>query len=217
MPSIYFLTITQFISIIISLIGTCGSLALYILGGIAYMKAAKLEGLKYPWLSWIPIANYYLIGAISDKIDEQNGKKSSKRTIMLILSIVSAVFSVIFVSLLMFGLSKFIIDLFSTVNFDSVDYQELISTVLSFILPYIWLIVLGSLLLSIISIILYVLIYLSNYNMFKKYDPTNAGIFIGVSISCHILLSAQFALPIFLLVALNKYEKTYQPIPYQNY
>ena len=58
-------------------------LANYIMTAIGLQAIAKRRGVNYPWLAWIPYANYWLIGSIADDYDNRNGLKKRWSKILL--------------------------------------------------------------------------------------------------------------------------------------
>jgi len=52
------------VSVIFSIIGAIIGIAAYILTALGLYAIAKNRGMENPWLAWIPIAQFYIIGAI---------------------------------------------------------------------------------------------------------------------------------------------------------
>lgn len=68
------------------------NIAAYILTALALYTIAKRRGLKNPWLAWIPVADAWLLGSISDQYRYVVKREyKSKRKILLILQIISKV------------------------------------------------------------------------------------------------------------------------------
>lgn len=44
------------------------SVALYILSSLGLYKLAQNKRLEYPWLAWIPIANFYILGKLVNNL-----------------------------------------------------------------------------------------------------------------------------------------------------
>lgn len=66
----------------------------YVLTAAGFCAVAKRRGINNPWLAWIPIANYWIIGSISDQYQYVvKGKVTNRRKVLLILQIVSGVVS----------------------------------------------------------------------------------------------------------------------------
>ena len=71
-------------------------IAAYVLRASGMHAIAKRRGIKNPWLSWIPVADYWLLGCISDQYQYVvKGRNKSKRKVLLALNIVNAVLAVI--------------------------------------------------------------------------------------------------------------------------
>ena len=43
------------------------SIAAYILTAIAIYTVSRRRGLRNPWLAWVPVANVWLLGSLSDQ------------------------------------------------------------------------------------------------------------------------------------------------------
>lgn len=71
-------------------------IASYVMCSIGYQTIAQRRGIKCPWLAWIPIANYWVVGSIADEYNQRNGKESKTGRKLLILSIVAEVVSMIY-------------------------------------------------------------------------------------------------------------------------
>ncbi len=70
------------------------SLVLYILKAKGLYTMAKRRGIEYAWLAWIPYADYWVAGSLSDQYKTTvQGKKSYNRIILLALMLASVVLS----------------------------------------------------------------------------------------------------------------------------
>lgn len=68
----------------------------YILTAAGMYSIAKRRGILHPWLAWIPVANAWLLGSISDQYQYVvKGKVKNRRTVLLSLSIAAVVISVV--------------------------------------------------------------------------------------------------------------------------
>jgi hypothetical protein len=82
--------------LIIYLVVLLGALALgvasYILGSLGLSTVAERRGIRNSWLAWIPLANLWIWGSISDQYQYLvKGKIKNRRKSMLVLSIVEVV------------------------------------------------------------------------------------------------------------------------------
>ena len=68
---------------------TALNIATYVLGAIALYTLAKNRGLRHGWLAWIPVANCWILGSLSDQYRYVvRGEVRVKRKSLLILSII---------------------------------------------------------------------------------------------------------------------------------
>lgn len=64
----------------------------YVLTSLALYTIAQRRGIKNPWLSWIPVANCWIVGSLSDQYRYVvKGEVKNKRKILLILNIILSV------------------------------------------------------------------------------------------------------------------------------
>lgn len=69
-------------------------IAAYVLTALALYTVAQRRGLNKPWLAWIPAVNGWILGSLSDQYQYiVKGENKSKRKVLLILNILTMVFS----------------------------------------------------------------------------------------------------------------------------
>ena len=77
---------------VILLIVLAVSAALYVLKSMGLYTIAKRRGIHNAWLSWIPVANGWILGCISDQYQYVvKGKVKNRRKILLILGLAATV------------------------------------------------------------------------------------------------------------------------------
>lgn len=64
----------------------------YLFFAIGLQKISEFRGHDKPWLAFIPIANYYLLGFVADDINSYENKRSNYQIILLVLAIISSIF-----------------------------------------------------------------------------------------------------------------------------
>lgn len=70
------------------------SVAIYVFTALALHTMAKRRGIACPWLAWIPVANLWLIGSLSDQYRYlTRGQIKHRRIALLVLEIVTMVLS----------------------------------------------------------------------------------------------------------------------------
>ena len=77
------------------------SIAGYVLTALALYTIARRRGLKNPWLAWIPVADCWLLGSLSDQYRYVvKGEHKSKRKILLFFRILITIMWVFLIGLL---------------------------------------------------------------------------------------------------------------------
>ena len=150
------------------------SIASYVLTALALYTIARRRGLRNPWLAWIPVADSWLLGSLSDQYRYVvKGEHKSKRKILLFFRIVIAFMWISLMSLLVNLCFHAVGNAFwGTMTEDRVFqilHQAL--NLLVVLLPLIG-----------ISISYAVLRYMALYDLYKSLDPANCVLFLVLSI-----------------------------------
>ncbi len=67
-------------------------IVLYVLEALGQYTIAKRRGIRKPWLAWIPLANVWTLGCISDQYQYvAKGRVRSRRKVLLVLGILTAI------------------------------------------------------------------------------------------------------------------------------
>ena len=70
------------------------SLAIYVFTALALYTMARRRGIAAPWLAWIPVANLWLLGSLSDQYRYLTwGQVKHKRVVLPVLEIVTGALS----------------------------------------------------------------------------------------------------------------------------
>lgn len=153
---------------------TLMGIAAYVLTALALYTVAKRRGLKNPWLAWIPVADSYLLGSLSDQYRYVvNGETKSKRKILLVLRILIAVMSTALFAVLI----AMCIQAFGGIM-RGIGEDELVDQILGLALSLFGL----SLPLIGIAIAYTVFRYMALYDVYKSMDPSNCILFLVLSI-----------------------------------
>lgn len=150
------------------------SIAAYVLTSLALYTLASRRGLSKPWLAWIPIANVWIIGSLSDQYRYVvMGETKSKRKVLLTLSILSFVFTTaIVIAAVVMGIGLI------TSGIYGASEAELMEGMIG---PVIMILGLCIPLMS-ISIASLVVRYMAMYDIYKSMDPRNCVMFLVLSI-----------------------------------
>lgn len=172
------------------------NLAVYVLTALALHTIAKRRGIKNPWLAWIPIANVWLLGCISDQYRYVAcGETKNRRKVLLGMQIAMQVISIA-VLVLCFSVLFSIL----SVGLDALDSmsESMASEMLAAILGPVAGMLLLCLPLLVVAIIYLVFYYIALHDIYKSCDPGNATLYLVLSILFNITL------PIFLMICRDK-------------
>ena len=146
------------------------SIAAYILTAMAIYTISRRRGLTNAWLAWIPVANVWLLGSLSDQYQYVvKGETKSKRKWLLVLGLVNALLTFLVVSLALVAVSGLI---FSGPGYGmgrAVATQIL--GILGLALP-----------LAAVSVAYLVIRYMVLYDVYRSVDPNNSVLYLVLSI-----------------------------------
>ena len=150
------------------------SIAIYVLTALALYTIARRRGLKNPWLAWIPVADSWLLGSLSDQYRYVvKGEHKSKRKILLFFRVLITIMWISLMGLLVNLCFHAVGNAFwGTMTEDRVFqilHQAL--NLLVVCLPLIG-----------ISIAYAVFRYMALYDIYKSLDPANSVLFLVLSI-----------------------------------
>ena len=149
-------------------------IATYVLTALTFYTVALRRGLNNPWLAWIPVANLWLLGSISDQYRYLvKGEYKSKRKILLTLGILTSVCSLVIVILAV----SLVVSVISGAM-QGISEEQLLGTVMGPSIGMVGLLVpmMG------ISIAHMVVRYMALYDVYTSMDPRNSVMFLVLSI-----------------------------------
>ena len=150
------------------------SIAGYVLTALALYTIARRRGLKNPWLAWIPVADCWLLGSLSDQYRfVVKGEHRSKRKILLFFRILITIMCVSLIGLLV----KLCFHAFGSMLWGSMNDDQIFEILHQAInLLVVCLPLIG------ISIAYAVFRYMALYDIYKSLDPANCVLFLVLSI-----------------------------------
>ena len=169
------------------------SVAAYVLKALGMYTIAKRRGIKKPWLAWIPVAEMWTLGCISDQYQYvAKGKVKNKRKSLLTLNILMWVFyAAFFVAYAVFAVQLF---LSMGAEIQGAAPGELNMAAYSAIM---WMMVFFLLLFG-FAIAVMVIQYMALYDLYRSCDPNNSALYLVLSIFFSI------ALPVFVFICRQK-------------
>ena len=150
------------------------SLAIYVFTALALYTMARRRGIAAPWLAWIPVANLWLLGSLSDQYRYLTwGQVKHKRVVLLVLEIVTGALSGALVGCAVWVFAA---------NGSTASLVTLLAAVL---------------LTGGTAIALGVVKLMALYDVYASCDPQNAALYLVLSIFF------RFLKPVFLFVSRN--------------
>ena len=141
------------------------SIAAYILTAMAIYTISRRRGLTNAWLAWIPVANVWLLGSLSDQYQYVvKGQDKTKRKWLLILNILKAVLLTMIVILAVVAAGSLFANQLS-------EIMGLVVALLGLVLP-----------LCAVTIALCVIRYMALFDIYRSVDPGNAVLYLVLSI-----------------------------------
>lgn len=181
------------------------SVAMYVLSALGLYTIAKRRGINNPWLAWIPVGNAWILGSISDQYQFSiKRKKTGRRKVLLGLEIgmmAAAVLMVIVMVVMIFSLAMqtgFEEEYYynSASYYGPMEESQAVASVLGIVLTVLAM----TLVIMVVSVVYMVFAYMSYYDLYMSCNPSNATVFLVLSIFFSFLSS------IFVFVCRNKDE-----------
>lgn len=182
-------------------------LVAFVLQALALFTIAKRRGIEKPWLAWIPIANMWIIGSLSDQYRYVTKREvKNKRKVLLWLNIAQLVIGIAMLAVLIWLLvdlafvsGDFLEALLSDTEIP--DEEFLIDPLVNNLKQFVILILL-SIPLAGCAVTAAVYYWMAMYDIFHSCDPSNSVTFLVVSIVGGMFVEGLEA--VFLLVDQNK-------------
>ena len=165
-------------------------IAVYVFSSLALYTIAKRRGLTNPWLSWIPVANVWILGSIADQYRYvARGEIRNKRKVLLTLEIISVVLVLLMVGFAISMVVGAITGAIAGKPEDTVMRSILVSGsgLLAMLVP-----LLG------VAIATAIIRYMALYDLYSSCDPDNKVIYLVIGIMLGITE------PVFLFLCRNK-------------
>ena len=179
------------------------SLAVYIVTALSLYTLAQRRGLKNPWLSWIPVARMWTLGAISDDYRlKAKGERRSRRKVLLGLKIATTIFSAVVmavcVAVMVILFAAIFVGVGSAMTGNSLENLELteeMENILGVCGVGFLLTAFPALVLSVLYAVFY---YIALYDIYRSCEPGNATLYLVLSIFVGL------SQPVFLFLCRNK-------------
>lgn len=178
------------------------SIGSYIFLAVGLYTMAKRRGIRNPWLAWIPVANMWLLGCLSDQyqyvaLGQQKNKRKTLLTleivVMVLAIVVVGIFAVWFFQLLSYFLPNFTPDLLTELSLMTeeeagqwaVDLIENSPEAQAYVMDSVGLILAGAglaLVLGGLAIWMAVVQYMAYSDILRSAEPRTAGMYLALGI-----------------------------------
>ena len=150
------------------------SIATYVLSAIGLYAIAKRRGIHHPWLAWVPVADYWVLGSLSDQYQYVvRGENKSKRKTLLILGILSTVVGIAMFVMAISVLVQMILGFGAGVSEDAM--MEMVVGMLAGMLGLcvLW---------AAVEIACAIIRFMALYDVYRSLDPGNSTLYLVLSI-----------------------------------
>lgn len=177
------------------------AIAAYVLTALSLFTIAQRRGIAHPWLAWIPIADLWILGSISDQYQYvTQGLIRNRRKTLLVLRILVCVLYIVMIALIVWGFVEIATkqELWNVILGDAKLDAATADYLLRSVLPALLGMGGAALVMGILAVIEAVFQYICYYNLFASCQPDNKVLYIVFSILIGITQ------PIFLMICRNK-------------
>lgn len=158
------------------------SIVVYVLESLGIYTVAKRRGIRNPWLAWIPVANVWIWGSLSDQYQYVvKNKMTNRRWILAVLSGLTVLFSLV--------MGGFYVNLIVKIvtNMDTLKYMSEARAMQMVLQPMLGM--LGTvMLMAVVAIVNTVFTYIALYDIFASMEPSNAALYLVLSILIGVTL-----------------------------
>ncbi len=208
----------SFISSYSSFISIFIMFATFVLTAIAYYLLAKKRNISKPWIAWIPFVQVYMVGKMSDDINDKYNKKTHRGRWALIFTIAYMIFmlvTLVFIISVISNISSLISNISLSMDSGSLgmlstdfNVEELSSAGLANIESFISGINTNLIIAALISGIVFIattvisMIFqiMSWYSVYNEYNNKKASIYLVITIVVLLLTGSSILAPIFVLM-----------------
>ena len=188
--------ITMLVGVLTEGLGFCTDIigiVAWVLHSLALFTIARRRGIPNPWLAWIPIGDFWILGVISDGYREKlRGEQKFKRYTFMKLHIALGVLFVLLLGVIFFGL------LFGALS------MEPTGNVLPGIVGEIAVlaVVAITIAMAVVAVWRTVLFYMALYDLFCSCDPDHSTLYLVLSLVGTLVLPGCYC--IFSMICKNK-------------
>lgn len=172
---------------VILLISFAYAVTVYIVQSLGMYTIAKRRGIHHPGLAWVPVANMWILGSVSDQYQYVvKGRIRNRRKVLLGLMIAVYVLLIVFAVVLLVGILGGDVEASDPARFSMIVAVS--GSLVFYLIAWV------------LSMIAMVFMYIAYYDLFMSCNPGNAVLFLVLGIFFNFLL------PFFVFVCRKKDE-----------
>lgn len=147
----------------------CFCIASYIVNALGLYRAAKASGINNSWLAWIPVANIWVLGSVTDVIDTNYGLKRRWSKALL------GTYIGVFVTIIPAYITMFAFIIMTSLSGASNEFAT--ATMIMFFIFYVFIIIA-----AMVSVVNQAISFVCLYKIFEKTVPEKSLKYLILSI-----------------------------------
>ena len=157
-------------SVVVNLLSILG----YVLAACGMYSIAKRRGIANPWLAWVPIAQFWVMGSISDQFRYvTKAQVKNKRTTLLVMNLIQTVASTAMMVVIGIAFAELV-----NMGIIGFEEEELMTEAMILVFKFMGMaLVLGG-----IALATAIIHYIAMYDLYLSVNPANAVLFLILSI-----------------------------------
>ncbi len=177
----------------------------FVLMAIALHCMARRRGIYHTWTAWVPVANAWMVGCLSDQyravvLDQRSNRRKSLLWLNLGRTVLTALVSV-FAAIFLIRLWKMgLLDLQNLESLEQIDEETALAILEQMAVPLFGLL-LCSIPAAVLSVLYYITFYKSLSDIYKSCDPHRARLLMILSLAVGLGASLAMGLPIMVIPA----------------
>ena len=171
----------------------------FVLQGWAMFTIARRRGIPLPWLAWVPIGDYWMLGAISDHYQKQSCcKKKYKRIWLAILRVLPHILLVVMVVYIFVGLFTGLIAMEPRPEGAPPESEFMLGVQMIVLIGLLLILAL----MGIAALVQKIVFYMALCDLFRSCEPERSTLYLILSIAASLVIPGGYC--IFALLCKNK-------------
>lgn len=140
----------------------------YVLSSLSLYKIAKRRQISKPWLAWVPVGDYWIVGSIADEYESHFGINKKWRTKLLVTCLV------FFATFILFYIASIVLVIVAIINARHIDISEIFGGFMAVVI-----VMLAMYGFAILTSVFY---YMALYKVYRSTVPEKSVLYLMLSI-----------------------------------